>query len=65
MSGIKCFELAARENLQVHGGIGYTFEANCHFYYRRERMLSVHLGNRGFWADRLLNALPGSQGKAA
>lgn len=65
LSGIKCFELAARENLQVHGGIGYTFEANCHFYYRRERMLAVHLGNRGFWADRFLNALPGSQGKAA
>jgi alkylation response protein AidB-like acyl-CoA dehydrogenase len=65
LSGIKCFELAARENLQVHGGIGYTFEANCHFYYRRERMLSVHLGNRGFWADRLLNAQPGSQVKAA
>ena len=65
LSGIKCFELAARENLQVHGGIGYTFEANCHFYYRRERMLAVHLGNRGFWADRLLNAQPGSQAKAA
>lgn len=65
LSGIKCLEMAARENLQVHGGIGYTFEANCHFYYRRERMLAVHLGNRGFWADRLLNAQPGSQGKAA
>lgn len=65
LSGIKCFEMAARENLQVHGGIGYTFEANCHFYYRRERMLAVHLGNRGFWADRLLNAQPGSQVKAA
>lgn len=65
LSGIKCYEMAARENLQVHGGIGYTFEANCHFYYRRERMLAVHLGNRGFWADRLLNAQPGSQAKAA
>ena len=65
LSGIKCLELAARENLQVHGGIGYTFEANCHFYYRRERLLAVHLGNRGFWADRLLNAQPGTQGKAA
>lgn len=65
LSGIKCLEMAARENLQVHGGIGYTFEANCHFYYRRERMLAVHLGNRGFWADRLLNAQPGSQVKAA
>ena len=57
--------MAARENLQVHGGIGYTFEANCHFYYRRERLLAVNLGNRGFWADRLLNAQPGSQVKAA
>src|SRR5690606_30507908 len=58
LSGIKCFEMAARENLQVHGGIGYTFEANCHFYYRRERMLAVHLGNRAYWADRLLGAQP-------
>src|SRR3546814_17158648 len=65
LSGIKCFEMAARENLQVHGGIGYTFEANCHFYYRRERLLAVHLGNRGFWADRLLHDPPGAQGQAA
>lgn len=65
LSAIKCFELAARENLQVHGGIGYTVEANCHFYYRRERMLSVHLGNRGFWADRLLKAHGSSEIKGA
>ncbi|MET0380415.1 MAG: acyl-CoA dehydrogenase family protein [Methyloceanibacter sp.] len=65
LSAIKCFEMGARENLQVHGGIGYTFEANCHFYYRRERMLAVFLGSRGFWADRLLNAQPGSQVRAA
>lgn len=65
LSAIKCFELAARENLQVHGGIGYTFEANCHFYYRRERMLSVNLGNRGFWADRLLKAHSSSEMKGA
>ena len=65
LSAIKCFEMAARENLQVHGGIGYTFEANCHFYYRRERLLAVHLGNRGFWADRLLKAQHGSQARAA
>lgn len=65
LTAIKAFELAARENLQVHGGIGYTFEANCHFYYRRERMLAVIVGNRGYWAGRLLNAQPGAQGKAA
>lgn len=65
LTAIKAFELAVRENLQVHGGIGYTFEANCHFYYRRERMLAVIVGNRGYWANRLLNAQPGAQGKAA
>lgn len=65
LTAIKAFELAARENLQVHGGIGYTFEANCHFYYRRERLLAVIVGNRGYWANRLLAAQPGAQGKAA
>jgi acyl-CoA dehydrogenase len=54
LMAITAFEMGARENLQVHGGIGYTFEANCHFYYRRERMLAVHLGNRDHWAGRLI-----------
>lgn len=32
LTAISAFEQAARENVQIHGGIGYTFEANCHFY---------------------------------
>ncbi len=58
------FERAARENIQVHGGIGYTFDANCHFYYRRERTLALSLGGRERWADRLIQHLPGSQAQA-
>jgi acyl-CoA dehydrogenase len=54
---VSAFEEAARENIQVHGGIGYTFEANCHFYYRRERTLALHLGARDRWADRLIGAV--------
>jgi acyl-CoA dehydrogenase len=54
LMAIDAFENAARENIQVHGGIGYTFEANCHFYYRRERTLSLSLGGRERWADRLI-----------
>ncbi|MET0371522.1 MAG: acyl-CoA dehydrogenase family protein [Sphingobium sp.] len=65
LSAITAFEKGARENLQVHGGIGYTYEANCHFYYRRERTLAISLGNREAWADRLIAHLPGSQVKAA
>jgi len=54
LTAIAAFESAARENIQVHGGIGYTFEANCHFYYRRERTLLLSLGGREVWADRLI-----------
>lgn len=65
LTAINAFERAARENLQVHGGIGYTWEANCHFYYRRERTLAISLGSREAWADRLIAHLPGTQAKAA
>lgn len=61
LTAISAFEMGARENLQVHGGIGYTFEANCHFYYRRERTHAVALGNREHWAERLIAHTPGSQ----
>ncbi len=61
LTAIDAFERAARENIQVHGGIGYTFEANCHFYYRRERTLALSLGARERWADRLIANIRGSQ----
>lgn len=57
LTSLVAFEQAARENLQVHGGIGYTFEANCHFYYRRERTLALGLGGREIWSDRLIDTL--------
>lgn len=65
LTAIAAFENAARENIQVHGGIGYTFEANCHFYYRRERTLTLSLGGREQWADRLIAHIPGSQAQEA
>ncbi|HEX8414984.1 MAG TPA: acyl-CoA dehydrogenase, partial [Sphingomicrobium sp.] len=65
LTALAAFEAAARENLQIHGGIGYTFEANCHFFYRRERLLAVNVGHRDYWADRLIAAQPGTQARAA
>jgi len=65
LTAVSAFEEAARENLQVHGGIGYTQEANCHFFYRRERLLAVHIGNRDYWAARLIQHIPTSQAEAA
>lgn len=56
LSALNAFETAARENLQTHGGIGYTFEANCHFYYRRERLLATLLGGKSYWSNVLINS---------
>ena len=58
------YEKAARENLQLHGGIGFTWEANCHFHYRRARLLALNLGSVDAWTDWLVDAL-GSADKAA
>jgi acyl-CoA dehydrogenase len=59
LTALTAFKTGARENLQVHGGIGYTQEANCHFYYRRERTLALALGSADYWADRLITAQMG------
>jgi len=57
ISALTALENAARENLQVHGGIGYTFEADCHFYYRRERTLATNIGSKSFWSQQLIRHL--------
>ncbi|MBV9510994.1 MAG: acyl-CoA dehydrogenase family protein, partial [Caulobacteraceae bacterium] len=51
------YELIARDNLQFHGGIGFTWEANCQFHYRRARMLALNIGSVEFWSDRLVETL--------
>ncbi|MNC64522.1 hypothetical protein D3C75_1147360 [compost metagenome] len=48
------FSYAAQENLQTHGGMGYTWEMDCHLYYRRARQLAVVLGSRHEWSERLV-----------
>ncbi|MFW6092904.1 MAG: acyl-CoA dehydrogenase family protein [Pseudomonadota bacterium] len=50
----RAYEQAARENLQLHGGIGFTWEANCHFHYRRARLLALNIGSVDVWNDVLM-----------
>ncbi|MGB3723301.1 MAG: acyl-CoA dehydrogenase family protein [Pacificimonas sp.] len=56
-AALDALTFTAEENVQMHGGIGYTWESNCQFYYRRSRALSAALGSRGFWSDRLVRSL--------
>ncbi len=53
----EAFDFAARENLQIHGGMGFTWDGNCHPYYTRARHLAVWLGGEPVWAQRLVRAL--------
>ena len=57
ISATDAYQLCARENIQTHGGMGYTWEFDCHLYYRRARALAVNLGNKWHWEDRLISAL--------
>jgi alkylation response protein AidB-like acyl-CoA dehydrogenase len=47
----------AAENIQVHGGIGFTWEHPAHLYYRRAKFLEVYLGSPSLHRDRLVQRL--------
>lgn len=48
---------ATQENIQTHGGMGFTWEFDCQFYYRRAKLLSLAIGSERYWQDRLVGAL--------
>ena len=57
VSATQAFDYAAKENTQTHGGIGFTWEADCHFYYKRSRQLGLALGPQRMWKDKLVSEL--------
>jgi acyl-CoA dehydrogenase len=48
---------ATKENIQTHGGMGFTWQFDCHLYYRRAKLLSLALGSAREWKHRLINEL--------
>ena len=57
VSACKAFDHAAQENIHIHGGSGFTWDLNCHLYYRRARELSLILGSPRAWKERVMNGL--------
>jgi len=49
--------LATAENIQVHGGIGYTWEHPAHLYFRRATTSRMWLGDPAGHYERLLSQL--------
>ena len=57
VSASAAYALAAKENIQTHGGIGFTWEADCHFFYRRAKHLGLIIGAPRDWKRRLADRL--------
>ncbi len=57
VSATQAFDYASKENTQTHGGIGFTWEADCHFYYKRSKQLGLALGPQRAWKDKLVTEL--------
>lgn len=57
VSACKAFDHAAQENIQVHGGSGFTWEQDCHLFYRRARDLTLILGSPRSWKERVVSGL--------
>lgn len=57
LAGNDAYVFAAQESLQTHGGIGYTWEADTQFHYRRAKLLSLTIGSSAQWKEKLATRL--------
>ncbi|MBI5503442.1 MAG: acyl-CoA/acyl-ACP dehydrogenase [Deltaproteobacteria bacterium] len=48
---------ATQEMIQMHGGVGYTWEFDCHLFYRRAKLLAASLGSTSGWKRKLMDRL--------
>ena len=55
----EAYDTCARDCVQIHGGMGVTWEAGLHLHVRRARTLAMEQGNTLFWEDLLVDQLEG------
>lgn len=59
LSATEAYDTAARDCVQIHGGIGVTWEIGLHLHMRRARSLALEQGSSFFWEDVLVDRLAG------
>ncbi len=57
ISATQAFQHCSKNNIQVHGGMGFTWEFDCHLYYRRSNALALALGSLSYWEDLLIERM--------
>ena len=53
----EAYWFASKENIQTHGGMGFTWEVDAHLFYRRAKLLAVQAGAPKVWKEKLIRAL--------
>lgn len=57
LAATKAYQHCAKDNIQVHGGMGFTWEFDCHLHYRRANLLALVLGAASEWEDKVIARL--------
>jgi len=57
VAATEAYHLASKENIQAHGGMGFTWEVDCHLFYRRAKLLAVQAGSPAVWKEKLVRRL--------
>lgn len=54
VSASHSYQYCSTEACHIFGAMGFTWEADCHLFFRRARLLGLVLGGQGQWGDRLV-----------
>ncbi|WP_293485165.1 acyl-CoA dehydrogenase family protein, partial [Phenylobacterium sp.] len=65
VSATTAFQHCAKNNIQVHGGMGFTWAFDCHLYYRRANALALSLGSLSTWESLLIERMSAGNAEAA
>jgi alkylation response protein AidB-like acyl-CoA dehydrogenase len=57
VSATQAYQQCAKNCIQVHGGMGFTWQFDCHLHYRRSNALALSLGSQSQWEDLLIERL--------
>jgi hypothetical protein len=49
--------IVAQDGIQVHGGIGFTWEHDMHLYLRRAKWCEMFLGSPDVWRERIASLI--------
>jgi len=49
--------IVSQNGIQVHGGIGFTWEHDMHLYYRRAKWCELFLGDASVWREKIASLL--------